>query len=209
MSPAIELLAFAGVMALGQFSPGPDMILLTRTALRNGARAGVEMALGIACGLAVHATIAVGGLALAFDRLPTLRVVMQWLAAAYLLWLCYCIFREIFVSHRSGGQVGEVKEKETASRRPFVRGLLCNILNPKAAIFLAAASAPFLRGDHPEWWPVAIWAIIFGQGCLLWSLWACLLQWKPLRDGYQRSYRWIDGAFAIVLAVLAVRLMVG
>ncbi|RYD19242.1 MAG: hypothetical protein EOP88_19725 [Verrucomicrobiaceae bacterium] len=206
MSPPLELLAFAGVMALGQFSPGPDMILLTRTALRNGARAGVEMALGIACGLAVHATIAVGGLALAFDRLPTLRVVMQWLAAAYLLWLCYCIFREISAK-QPAGPVAEMKE--TRSRRPFVRGLLCNILNPKAAIFLAAASAPFLRGNHPDWWPVAIWAIIFGQGCLLWSLWACLLQWKPLRHGYQRSSRWIDGAFAVVLATLAIRLMIG
>jgi threonine efflux protein len=207
MSPPLELLAFAGVMALGQFSPGPDMILLTRTALRSGARAGVEMALGIACGLAVHATIAVGGLALAFDRLPTLRVAMQWLAAAYLLWLCYCILREIFNSRSSGGQAGELKE--TTSRRPFIRGLLCNILNPKAAIFLAAASAPFLRGNHPDWWPIAIWAIIFCQGCLLWSLWACLLQWKPLRDGYQRSSRWIDGAFAIVLAALAIRLVIG
>ena len=33
MNPALELALFAGVMALGQFSPGPDMILLTRTAL--------------------------------------------------------------------------------------------------------------------------------------------------------------------------------
>ncbi|RYD35403.1 MAG: hypothetical protein EOP87_07430 [Verrucomicrobiaceae bacterium] len=206
MSPSLELLAFAGVMALGQFSPGPDMILLTRTALRSGARAGVEMALGIACGLAVHATIAVGGLALAFDRLPTLRVAMQWLAASYLLWLCYCIFREIF-ARQFPGPVAEVKE--TRSRSPFARGLLCNILNPKAAIFLAAASAPFLRGSHPDWWPVAIWAIIFGQGCLLWSLWACLLQWKPLRECYQRSSRWIDGAFAVVLVALAIRLIIG
>lgn len=207
MSPALELLVFAGVMALGQFSPGPDMILLTRTALRNGARAGVEMALGISCGLAVHATIAVGGLALAFDRLPTLRITMQWLAAAYLLWLCYCIFREIFVSHDSGSQAAEVPEGP--SRRPFVKGLFCNLLNPKAAIFLAAASAPFLRGNHPDWWAVAIWAIIFLEGCILWSLWSCLLQWKPLRDGYQRSSRWIDGAFAIVLAALAIRLVTG
>ena len=28
MTAAGELLAFAGVMALGQFSPGPDMLLL-------------------------------------------------------------------------------------------------------------------------------------------------------------------------------------
>lgn len=207
MSPAVELLAFAGVMALGQFSPGPDMILLTRTALRNGARAGVEMALGIACGLAVHATIAVAGLALAFDRLPTLRVVMQWLAAAYLLWLSYRIVSEHFGKRHPG--TDERPKETTTVHRPFVRGLLCNLLNPKAAIFLAAASAPFLRGDHPDWWPVAIWAIIFGQGCLLWSLWACLLQWKPLREGYERSSKWIDGAFALVLAALAIRLVIG
>ena len=63
MSPAVELAAFAGLMALGQFSPGPDMILLTRTALAEGAKAGAIMALGIASGLLVHASIAVAGLA--------------------------------------------------------------------------------------------------------------------------------------------------
>ena len=60
-----ELLVFAGLIVLGQFSPGPDMVLLTRTALREGAGAGVRMALGISCGLAVHATIAVAGVAVA------------------------------------------------------------------------------------------------------------------------------------------------
>ena len=69
-----ELLAFSGVMALGQFSPGPDMVLLTRTSLKSGVRAGVEMALGIACGLTVHATLAVAGLALAFDWRPSIYV---------------------------------------------------------------------------------------------------------------------------------------
>jgi threonine/homoserine/homoserine lactone efflux protein len=38
MTAAAELLMFAGVMVLGQFSPGPDMLLLTRTELRKGAR---------------------------------------------------------------------------------------------------------------------------------------------------------------------------
>jgi len=202
-----ELLAFAGIMVLGQFSPGPDMILLTRTALKSGVRAGVEMALGIASGLAVHATLAVGGLALAFDRLPTLRGVMQWLAAGYLLWLVYQILREVFRGPSSAAKADA--EKEISTRHPYVRGLLCNLFNPKVAIFLAAASAPFLRGERADWWSFAIWGIIVGQGCVLWSLWAWLLQWRPLRNGYERSSRWIDGAFAIVLAALAVRLMIG
>ena len=204
MNGAVDLLAFAGVMALGQFSPGPDMILLTRTALKSGARSGVEMALGIACGLTVHATVAVGGLALAFERMPAMRDLLRWSAAAYLLWLAYRMLIEVW---HSGAQ----RETEVASptRRPFLRGLFCNLLNPKAAVFLAAVCAPFLRGGRPEWWPYAIWSIVVGQAFILWSLWACILQWDPLRSRYERASRWIDGAFGVVLAALAIRLIIG
>jgi threonine/homoserine/homoserine lactone efflux protein len=207
MNGAMELLAFAGVMALGQFSPGPDMILLTRTALRTGTRSGVEMALGIACGLAVHATLAVGGLALAFERLPVMREVLRWVAVAYLMWLGYRMLVEVFVSWYSGAKV-EI-DTRTSARQPFLRGLFCNLLNPKAAIFIAAVSAPFLRGERPDWWPFAIWGIVVGQAGILWSLWACLLQWRPLRSRYESAGRWIDGAFGIALGALAVRLAVG
>ncbi len=207
MSGALELLVFAGVMALGQFSPGPDMVLLTRTALKGGSKAGVEMALGIACGLAVHATVAVAGLALAFERLPQLGEAMRWAAAGYLLWLAWQMAREHF-EVPAGAAIDE-KTSAPAVRRPFTRGLICNLLNPKAVIFLAAASAPFLRGDRPNWWPLAIWGIVVGQAALLWSLWSCLLQWPPLRQRYELAERWIDIVFALVLAALALRLMVG
>ena len=147
MTAATELLAFAGVMALGQFSPGPDMMLLTRTALRSGAKAGMEMALGIACGLVVHASVAVAGLALAFERMPVLRRTVCWVAAGYLLWLAWRILREAFVTASSGGVAGP--RSEANGRGPFLRGLFCNLLNPKAAIFLAAVSAPFLQRRAP------------------------------------------------------------
>ncbi len=207
MNVAVDLLAFAGVMVLGQFSPGPDMILLTRTALKSGVRAGVEMALGIACGLTVHATVAVGGLALAFERMPVLRELLRWLAAGYLLWLAYRMMREIFVAWYSGGQ--QEVDGNAPARKPFLRGLLCNLLNPKAAIFLAAVCAPFLRGDRPEWWPLAIWGIMVGQAFVLWSLWAWLLQWNPLRSRYEKARWWIDGAFALALVALAAKLIAG
>ncbi|NQW99212.1 LysE family transporter [bacterium] len=202
-----ELLAFAGVMALGQFSPGPDMILLTRTALKSGPRAGIETALGIACGLTVHTTLAVGGLALAFERLPVLKETLRWAAAGYLSWLAYRMLREAFVVWYSGG-IAETREP-TSLRHPFLRGLFCNLLNPKAALFLAAVSAPFLRGVRPEWWPFAIAGIVVGQAAILWSLWACLLQWSPLRSRYEPSAKWVDAAFGLALGALAVRLALG
>jgi len=205
MSEEIELLAFAGVMVLGQFSPGPDMILLTRSSLRGGAKVGVTMALGIACGLAVHATVAVAGLAWVFDRFPGVRDGMRWAAALYLFWLARGLLRGLLV--QAADQTAPIDN--AGGRSPFLQGLFCNLLNPKAAFFLAAVSAPFLRGDRPNWWPLAIWAIVVGQGGLLWSLWACFLQWSPLRLRYQKSERWIDAAFGIVLLVLAFRLGLG
>jgi threonine efflux protein len=207
MNGAVELLAFAGVMALGQFSPGPDMILLTRTALRSGGRAGVKMALGIACGLCVHATLAVGGLAMALERMPVLWGVLRWVAAVYLIWLAGRILREAFVVWNSGSLAESMVAAPVTN--PFLRGFLCNLLNPKAALFLAAVMTPFLSGDRPGWWPFALWGIVVAQAGALWSLWAGLLQWGRLRTCYGRAAIWIDAAFGLVLAALAVRLMTG
>ena len=205
MNPALELAAFAGLMALGQFSPGPDMILLTRTALAEGAKAGSQMALGIATGLTVHASIAVAGLAVAYQQSPALRHTVSWASAAYLLWLAGCLLRAACRPGPAGSTAAG--SGPTDSRHPYLRGLICNLLNPKAVVFLAATCAPFLSGNHPPWWPFAIAALVIVQGGTLWALWAWFLQWGPLRTRYERSARWIDGAFGIALAALAVVLL--
>jgi threonine/homoserine/homoserine lactone efflux protein len=200
-----ELWAFAGVMALGQFSPGPDMLLLTRTALRHGSAVGVRMALGIATGLTLHATVAIAGMAVVFERYPVLRRTLQWVAAFYLLWLAWGLLREVFIACTSGGTP---RIRETNTRHsPYVRGLLCNLFNPKVALFLAAVCAPFLAGTHPDWWPFALWFLVVGMGAGLWSLWVLVLQWHPLRMAYERAARGIDTAFGLALAVLAVVLI--
>lgn len=201
----LDLAAFAGVMALGQFSPGPDMILLTRTALAEGARSGAIMACGIATGLAVHTAVAVAGLALAFERTPALRQAVAWIAAGYLGWLAWQLVKASLAA-KPASPVEAAAARPRAN--PFVRGLICNLLNPKAVLFLAAVCAPFLQGAHPPWWPAALWAVVVFQGGLLWALWARLLQWPPLRTRYERSARWIDGAFGVALAALALRLLV-
>ena len=202
-----NLWVLAGVIVLGQFSPGPDMLLLTRTALREGPKAGAEMVFGIASGLAIHATIAVVGMAVAFERFPMLRLVLQWVAAVYLIWLAQGLIRGAFSRWKIGR--GTADRLKTSSRRAFVRGLLCNLFNPKVALFLSAVCAPFLAGEHERWWPFAIWGLVVGLGLVLWLLWVVLLQWRPLRLGYDQATGWIDGTFGVTLLVLAVRLMIG
>ncbi len=53
-----ELAVLMGVLALGQSSPGPDLLLVTRTAVARGRAAGWWTALGISTGLCVYAALA-------------------------------------------------------------------------------------------------------------------------------------------------------
>ncbi|MEP4077049.1 LysE family translocator [Haloferula sp.] len=207
MNVPVELLAFAGVMALGQFSPGPDMLLLTRTALKEGAKTGVIMSWGIATGLAFHAALAIAGMSVVFERVDWLRDAMRWLAAGYLIWLAYQMIMEWFV-HVYSGAVFEEPQATTA-KSAYVQGLMCNLLNPKVMVFLAAVTAPFLAGARPDWWPWALWAVVVFEGLTLWALWALVLQVKPVREIYRRAGPWINLVFGITMVCLAIFLVAG
>ena len=202
-----EWLVFVAVMALGQFSPGPDMILLTRTALARGSKAGCWTAVGIACGLAVHAAIAVTGVAFVFAREGSgLAMALRVVGALYLAWLGIQLVR-------SGLRPGKLEfssdqQSDATVLASWRRGLLCNLLNPKVAVFLAGVTAPFLAMDGGgEWWPLLLWVTIVLEGLVLWCFWVCVLQASPLRSRYLSVARWFDLAFGVVLLLLAISLV--
>ncbi len=201
-----DLLAFAGVIALGQFSPGPDMLLITRTALAQGRSAGWWTTAGITTGLCVHATVAVFGMAYLMAQGGWVTGVLRWVAVGYLAYLGFRLLPTAFVVMRQGRPHGEGGSEK--GRSAYVRGLLCNILNPKVAIIFAAVVTEFVTGDRPVWWAPVLWIIIVGQGFFLWWLYVWLLQFPLFRNGYQRAGPWFDSAFGAGLLTLAVLLAI-
>lgn len=194
-----ELLGFAVIMAVGQFSPGPDMILLTRTALVEGLRAGWAMVAGIVTGLAFHAALAIGGMAVLLSSGGVISQIVRILAAAYLCWLAWGLIKK-------GGVSGADVPK--SRRRPYFQGLFCNVLNPKVLVFFAGVVAPFLTGKQDPWVYLALWTIIVIEGLLLWGLWVKLLQFPKIRRAYRRVERALDMIFAWALVALAVSLLI-
>lgn len=200
MSVLGELLGFAVIMAIGQFSPGPDMVLLTRTSLAEGLKAGWAMVAGIVTGLAFHATLAIGGMAVLLSQEGLLSNIVSWVAALYLVWLAWGLFKK--------GPISDGEENPESHRSPYLRGLFCNLLNPKVLVFFAGIVAPFLNEYRKPWFFVALWSILVLEGLLFWGLWVWLLQRPKIKRAYQKVGRALDIVFALGLLALALSLIV-
>ncbi len=206
----IEWISFVIVMALGQFSPGPDMILLTRVALSDGYKSGCATATGIATGLTIHAGVAIFFVDLLTSQASQpILLVIYLLAVIYLLWLAWGLLSSAFIEIYSGVKLDwstTIKSEKTLNLFDhYRRGLLCNLLNPKVAIFLAGVVLPFQQlASNSTPWSIILWLTIVLEGLILWCLWVKLLQNPKIQRWYSQKFYIIDGIFGIALIALTI-----
>jgi threonine/homoserine/homoserine lactone efflux protein len=136
------LLAFALTALIIEITPGPNMTYLAALSLSNGMRTGFAAVAEIALGLMTYGVIAALGLAALIDHSPLLYGLLRWSGVAYLLWLAW----ESWASEREAApQAADGKDGQPWLA--FRRGLITNLLNPKAAVFYVAVLPEFIRVD--------------------------------------------------------------
>ena len=115
------------------------MAWLAALSLSRGWRAGLAAVAGVALGLSVYGIAAAFGVAAIVENSPLLYQALRWGGVAYLLWLAWDAWStadEIAGSDRADGH-------HWASA--FRRGLITNLLNPKAAVFYIAMLPEFVN----------------------------------------------------------------
>ena len=141
MDPAI-LLAFAGTAMLIELTPGPNMVYLAVVAASQGRRLGFAAVAGVAVGLAIVGLAAALGLAAAINASPLLFQALRFGGVAYMLWLAWDGWRD-------ATEPVQTVASGVAARIYFRRGLITNLLNPKAAVFYVAILPSFVSTDAP------------------------------------------------------------
>lgn len=201
MSGEESLLAFAGLMLVAQFSPGPDMILLMRNALLHSRAAALLTVCGISLGLCVHCALILGGVAVLLKGSPLAFTLLRALGVLYLGWLGS---RMIWSVRSGGGGAAPVAGPALGGAEAFLQGLFTNLLNAKAVLFLLAALSAFLPAHAPPWRPWALGAIVVGQALVFWSLFVLALRWSPVRQFFTRRARAMHGLFGGLLILTAI-----
>lgn len=200
-----QVAAFAAALGLGAMSPGPDFAVVVRNAATSGRRAGLATASGVATGILVWVLAATTGVAALLAASATAFTVVKIVGAGYLLFLGVKALRS--ATHRPGGAPEPAPGR--AARTPvagFRSGLLCNVLNPKAAVFFVALTPQFLP-RQPAVSDVLLLSVTAFLITLLWFGTVATVV-SGLRRLLDRPAirRTIDGLTGATLVLLGVRL---
>src|SRR6266550_5651762 len=188
MSQYVSFLAVAG---LALVVPGPDTIVVLRTALGGGARAGVWAAAGSSAGLLAWGAAAVLGLTALLTVSPAAFEVLKLAGAGYLGWLGVQTFRAAPMDATSDALRGAA----------FRRGLLTDLANVKVGLFWTALAPQFLRGGSGVVMVISMAALAFA--------WLCGYALLAHRLRHMLSGRAVNVATGVVMLALAVLLAAG
>jgi threonine/homoserine/homoserine lactone efflux protein len=138
-----SLLAFVAASFAIELTPGPNMAYLAVLSASKGRRAGFAATFGVALGLLIVGIAAAIGLTAIIANSRWLYEALRWAGILYLLWLAWEGWR--------GEKETSPGHTDLAIRdsRFFMRGLMTNLLNPKAGVFYMAILPTFVDGTRP------------------------------------------------------------
>lgn len=137
MLPESFFLFFIACLII-ELTPGPNMGYLAVLSLNIGKRAGLATVAGIASGLLIIGLLAALGMAEVISASPAALTGIHTCGVAYLFWLAWRSW------HENVELSPDTAQLKATDVRYFRRGLITNILNPKAMVFYVVALPGFV-----------------------------------------------------------------
>ena len=145
-------LAFLAAALVIAVSPGPGAVLSMSTGLRHGYAAALRAIAGLQIALLLQLGVVALGLGAVLATSETAFALVKFAGAAYLIWLGVQKWRSPPEPIGGDGEGLRVQSR----RQLYAQGILVNLTNPKAIVFIAALVPQFIVPDRPQWPQFAI-----------------------------------------------------
>lgn len=137
-------LGFLLAATLIAVSPGPGAAASMSAGLRYGFASALRTIAGLQTALLTQLLIVVAGLGVLLQTSALAFNIVKLCGAAYLIWLGV-------QKWRAAPEAIDATRARAASNALFVEGLLVNLTNPKAIVFVAALIPQFVDPARPQW----------------------------------------------------------
>jgi threonine/homoserine/homoserine lactone efflux protein len=211
------VLAFAGVAAVINVTPGLDTMLVLRTSVAGGRATGLVSGLGVNTGCLAWGVAAAAGVTELLAASHAAYEAVRIAGAVYLTWLGCCA---LWRSRRGRGPEeppagtdhwppSGLVQAGPGRLAAFRSGLTTNLLNPKAGVFYMSLLPQFIPHGAPVFWTAMLLTLIDVAELLIWfcvlSAAASALAHRINRASFRRRMEQISGlvfiGFAVNLAV--------
>ena len=212
--PLTNLLAFLGAAILLAMTPGPSTLVVLRQTLRNGRRMAFATTLGNATGLMTWAVAAAFGLTALVAASQVAYDITRILGAVVLAALG---IQSLLRARRDRGNefakeaAGEAAVKAASPNgwQAYRTGIVTNLTNPKAAVFIVSFLPQFVPAHAPVFITILLLAALHGVISISWYT---ILAWmiSRARHAFVRSSvrRRLEQISGLVLIGFGVRLAV-
>lgn len=182
--------------------PGLDMAFILASSLVGGRSAGLSAVAGIIAGGVCHVAMGALGIMAVLQLVPAAFNLVLWAGALYIAWIGISLLR-------SDSAFADVKAHEARPHiATFRQGILTNLLNPKAYLFMLAVFPQFLKPEYGVLWIQAgvLWLIIaLTQAAVYGSVVVAgdrVRVWLNSRPSANTALARVVGALLILTAVL-------
>lgn len=194
------------VHMLALISPGPNLLIVTQTAVSYNRRTGILVAMGLATGAAIWSTAALVGLNVVFAYITWLYGALRLLGGIYLIYLGVKIWR---TANQEFSPLENLEKPIQTHWQSFRLGLLTTLTNPKAGIFFGGIFAALLPPDFPFWMKIiAILLVILDSAVFHIGL-ALFFSTNRVKQIYRRIKVYVDRLAGAALTFLGLRILFG
>jgi threonine/homoserine/homoserine lactone efflux protein len=183
------LVLFAVAMCL---TPGPNVVMVTASAVNFGFRRAIPQMLGVTLGFGVMIMAAGFGLAGLFQAEPRLHTVLKYAGATYLLYLAWRIAQ------------ADSAGSDSARARPinFVEAVLFTWVNPKGWVTAMGALAAYTTLEGDVLLQTSVIAGVLATACLgsvvIWAAFGAAIGRLLRNPRARRTFNWSMAALLVV-----------
>lgn len=198
---ASVLLSIGILWSAAAIAPGPNFVIVTRSALLHSRAAALQASVGIAGGAVVWGLAGFFGVHALFTLAPWLYLGMKLAGSAWLVLLGIRYIRNSFRDPAVASP--DPRGAPAASMR---LGFLTSVANPQSALSTASLFAATLPPQSSLGLGAGAIGVMAGIAITWYALVGCVLTLRPAALLFDRIRRWIDRAAGLAFIGLGARL---
>ena len=188
---------------VAQLSPGPDVLLIAKSAASTTRRNTLKIIAGISVGIIVWVVLTLMGFTVLIEQFPWIQQVLMLIGGLFLAKMGWAMLKGGLSALKQSTELNTATSSE-ASKNYFMLGLFTNLSNPKTLIYFSSVFSLALSSSAGTDIKTQLALIIPVQTFVVFTLLMLILSIPKIKVFYQRAGSYIDlilGGLFLIFAV--------